>query len=115
MDPVVQIAKVRLEIRPVVPPRHAVHPRRGLRADRPIRRPQAINVNMVQQRGEPRVLVLPCRLAHASQITERTDSGPESGARFAGHVPLGRSPSLHRLRRPTLGVVRQLRRYYRIV
>ena len=35
-----------------------------------------------------------------------------SGTRFAGRVPLGRAPSLHRLRRRARGVVRRLRRYY---
>ena len=44
MNPGVQIPKVRLEVLPVLRPRHAVDPRRGLRADRPIRRPQAIDV-----------------------------------------------------------------------
>ena len=42
--------------------------------------------------------------------TERALSGTESGARFAGRVPLGWSPSLHHLRRPALGIVRQLHR-----
>jgi hypothetical protein len=115
MNPGVQIAKVGLEICPVVSPRHTVDPRRGLRADRPIRRPQPIDIDMVQERGEPCFLVRLCRSAHASQVTGRAGSGPLSGARFAGHVPLGRSPSLHRLRRPTLGVVHRLRRYYGIV
>src|SRR4051812_34175750 len=99
-----QIAKIRFEICPVVRPRHAVHPRRGLRADRPIRRPQAIDIDVVQERGEPHILVLPRRSAHDSQITWRAGSGPESGARFPGRVSLGRSPSLHRLRRPTLAL-----------
>ena len=50
-----------------------------------------------------------------SKPTERALPGTGSGARFAGRVPLGRSASLHRLRRPALGVVRQLLRYYRTV
>ena len=48
--------------------------------------------------------------AHATELTERALPGSGSGARFAGRVPLGWSPSLHRLRRPALGVVRQLHR-----
>src|SRR3954466_11905222 len=112
MNPGVQIAKVRLEISPVVGPRHAVPPRRGLRADRPIRRPQAIDSDVMQKRREPRILILLRRSAHTSQITEHAGSGTASGARFAGRVSLGRSPSLHRLRRPTLGIVHRLRRYY---
>ena len=42
-------------------------------------------------------------------------SGTESGARFAGRVPLGQSPSLHRLRRRLPGLVRRLHRYYETV
>ena len=102
-----KIPKVLLEIHAVVLPRHPVHPRRGLGLKRQIGRPQAIDVDVVQERGEPRFLVRPCHSAHAIQITERALPGTESGARFAGRVSLGWSPSLHRLRRPALGVVRQ--------
>ena len=76
---------------------------------------QALDIDMVQERGEPRILVRCCHSAHTIQPTERALSGTVSGARFAGRVPLGRSASLHRLRRPALGVVRQLPRYYRTV
>ena len=108
----VQIPKVLLEILPVIVPRHAIHPRRGLRANRPIRRPETIDINVMQERGEPHILVLPRHLAHAVQPAWRALPGTESGTRRAGRVSLGRSPSLHHLRRPALGVVRQLRRYY---
>jgi len=69
MNPGMQIPEVVLQILPVVAPRHAIDPRRGIRADRPIRRPQAINVDVMQERGEPRVPVLPRHLAHAIQVT----------------------------------------------
>ena len=98
MDPGVQIPKVRLQALPVILPRHAVHPRRGLGLKRPIRRPQAINVNMVQKRGEPHVPVLLRYSAHAIQRTYRAHSGAVSGACFAGRVPLGQAPFLHHLR-----------------
>ena len=76
----------------VVPPRDAVHPRRGLGLKRPVGRPQAVDVNVVQERGEPRFLV---RLRHSPHTMPahlaRRRSGSVSGARFAGRVPLGRS------------------------
>ena len=115
VNPGMKITKVRLEIHAVVLPRHAVHPRRGLGLKRPVRRPQAIDVDVMQKRREPRILVRPCHSAHAIQITERALPGSGSGARFAGRVPLGRPASLHHLRRPALGVVRQLHRYYQAV
>jgi hypothetical protein len=57
MNPSMQIPKILFKILPVVLPRHAVHPRRGLGLQRPIRRPQAIDVNVAQERREPRFLV----------------------------------------------------------
>ena len=65
----VEIPKVVLEIQPVLTPRHAVHPRSGLRPKREVRRPQALNVDMVQKRGEPHILVLPRQLAHTTKPT----------------------------------------------
>ena len=94
----VQVLEVRFESPARSPPRHAVDPRRGVRANRPVRRPQAIDVDVVQERSEPRVLVLLCDSAHTIQRTWRALSGSASGTRFAGRVPLGQAPSLHRLR-----------------
>ena len=110
VNPSVQVSKVLLELHTVVRPRDPVHPRRGLRPKREVRRSQAVDVNVVQERGEPRFLVRCCHPAHTTKLTERALPGTESGTRFAGRVPLGWSPSLHHLRRPALGVVRQLRR-----
>ena len=89
MNPRVQIPKVLLQIQPVLLPRHAIHPRRGLGLDRPVRRPQAIDVNVVQERREPRFLVRCRHSAHTTKLTGRALPGTESGARFAGRVSLG--------------------------
>jgi hypothetical protein len=115
VNPGVKIPKIVLEIHPVVRPRDTVHPRRGLRRKREVRHPEAVDVDVVQERGEPRFLVCCCHSAHTTKRTERAMPGTGSGTRFGSRVPLGRSASLHRLRRPTLGVVRQLLRYYRTV
>jgi hypothetical protein len=49
----VRIAKVRLEILPVVVPGDLVHRRRGLRVQRPVGRSQAVNGDVVQERTQP--------------------------------------------------------------
>src|ERR1039458_8828081 len=115
MNPGMEILKVDLQLCPVVLPRHAVHPRRGLGLQRPIGRPKAIDVDMVQERGEPRFLVRCCHSAHTTKLTWRALPATVSGARFTGRVPLGRSASIHRFRRPALGVVQRFPRYYRTV
>jgi hypothetical protein len=64
-----EIPKVLFEIQPVVRPRDPVHPRRGLGLQRPICRPQTIDIDGVQERGELRFLVRCCHSAHTTQIT----------------------------------------------
>ena len=89
VNPGMEIPEVVLEIHPVVLPRDPVHPRSGLRPKREVRRPQAIDIDVVQERGEPRFLVRCCHSAHTTKLTERALPDTESGARFAGRVPLG--------------------------
>ena len=69
VHPAEQVFEVRPEILPVGGPRHLIHPRSGLRADRRVGRPQAVEVDVVQQRREPRFLVLSCNSAHTLQRT----------------------------------------------
>src|SRR5438067_1279774 len=115
MNPGMQITKVGLEILPVFLPRDPVHPRRGLGPKRPIRRPQTVDVNVVQERDEPRTPVLPRHSAHSIQRTWHAHSGFGPGACFAGRVPLGQPASLRRLRDRSRSLVRRPRRYYRAV
>jgi hypothetical protein len=89
---------------------HPVHPGCGPRVQSPVGRAQAIQVDVMQERCELRVPSLLCDSAHTIQRTWRALSGPVSGTRFAGRVPLGQPPSLHRLRRHGRGVVRRLHR-----
>src|SRR5215472_5874526 len=67
--PLMQVPQVRFQALPVVLPPHPVHPRRGLRAYLPVGPPQAFNGDMVQKRGEPRVLIPSRYLAHTVQRT----------------------------------------------
>ena len=105
----VQVPEVGLQVLPVGIPRHPVHPRRSLRADRPVGRSEAVLVDMVQQRGEPCILVPSCYFTHTIQPAR---PGTASGTCFAVRVPLGQPPFLHRLRRRTVALVRRLHRYY---
>jgi len=93
-------------------PGHAVHPQRGARTNRPVRRPQTVDIDVMQKRREPCLLVLLRDSAYTIQRTRHALFGSVSGTRFAGRVPLGQPPFLHRLRDRLRGVVRRLRRYY---
>ncbi|HTP29553.1 MAG TPA: hypothetical protein VMK12_28285 [Anaeromyxobacteraceae bacterium] len=63
-----QIPKVGLEIQPVLPPRHTVHPGGRVPADRQVRLPQTVDGDVMQERGEPHLLVPSRHLAHAIQL-----------------------------------------------
>jgi hypothetical protein len=93
LHPLMQIGQTSLPIPPVVPPRHPIHPGRRLRANRPVRRPQSGDRDVVPQRSKPRTLISSCHLTHTTQ-PRRTLPGAVSGMRFAGRVPLGSPPFL---------------------
>src|ERR1700694_2424912 len=107
-----EIPEVALQLLPVFLPRHTVDAGGSARADRPARRLQPLHGHVMQKRGEPHALIPSRHLAHAIQITSHAQPGTASGTCFAGRVPLGWSPSLHRLRPRLPGLVRQLLRYY---
>src|SRR6185437_7486296 len=113
LHPCVQALKVSFQVLPVGCPRHPVYPRCGLRADRPVRPPQAANGDVVQERGEPCLLIPYCHLPHTIQLTWHTWPGTASGACFAARVPLGSLPFLPRLR--SRSPVRRVRRYYEAI
>jgi len=117
LHPSMQLPEVGLQVLPVLGPRHPVHPRRRLTTDRRVGLAETGQVNVVQQRGEPRILVLCRYFPHTLQRIGRPLPGPVSGGSFAGRVPLGRPPSLHHLRSPgrSRSLVRRLHRYYAVV
>jgi recombinase-like zinc beta ribbon protein/recombinase len=112
MYPREQVGEIRFQPLLVGSPRHPVHPRRGLRADRPISLPEPVDIDVMQQRREPRFLVPSRHFTHTLQRTGRAWPGSVSGTRFAGRVPLGWAPFLHRLRLRSHGLVRRFHRYY---
>src|SRR5438034_8292652 len=70
---------------------------------------------MVEQRGEPRPLVLTCCFTHTEQVAQLADPALSPGRGRLPDVLLGRLPSLHALRRRFPTFVRTLRRYYATV
>src|SRR5947209_5817970 len=70
---------------------------------------------MVEQRGEPRPLVLTCCFTHTEQVAQLADPALSPGRGRLPSVLLGRWPSLHALRRRLPTFVRTLRRYYATV
>ena len=95
--------EVLLEILPIL--RHVTPstPGGGLRPKRQVRLPEAIDVDVMQERGEPHILVLPRHRAHTDQPTWARSA--RHRVRSASRWPRfpWRSPFLHRLRRPALG------------
>jgi hypothetical protein len=109
VNPVMQVPEAARQVLPVVLPRHPVHPRRGLRAQVPVGHHQPFQADVVQQRGEPRVLIPSCHFTHAVQAAWHAWPRPVSGACRPVHVPLGQSSFL---RSRTSDLVRRHRRYY---
>jgi hypothetical protein len=67
MDPCVQILEPALKVRLVVLPGQAVHTRRGILLDLEEGLSEQVDADMVEKRGEPFLLPLPCCLPYAFQ------------------------------------------------
>src|SRR5215831_9084563 len=65
VDLSVEVLEIGLEVRLVVLPCHPVHARSGLALEREERRPECVDVEMVEKRGEPLFLPVPCSLPYA--------------------------------------------------
>src|SRR5229473_2411212 len=60
-----QVLKIALKVPLVIPPRHAVHTGCNIRLEFAERLPEQFDVDMVEERGEPFLLPLPCCLPYA--------------------------------------------------
>ncbi len=69
LNPGMQIPEVPLQILPVGLPRLTVDPGGRLRAQRPVRAQETIDIDVMRKRGEPRVPVLRGNLPHTLQRT----------------------------------------------
>src|SRR5215470_14291780 len=93
-----EVLEVALEVRLVVLPSHPVHARSGLALEREERRAECVDVEVVEKRGEPLFLPVPCGLPYAAQRLGHAYPALGPGRALLVHVSLGPCPSLHRLR-----------------
>ena len=112
MDAVVQICEPGLELRLVRAPRHPIHAGGGVSLQRVERLPQAVGIDVVQQRSEPFLLLSSCGSPYAVQRLGHAPPVQRPVRVVLARVPLGPGPSLLRLRPRSPGFVRQTRRYY---
>jgi len=94
----VEVLEVGLEVRLVVLPCHPVHARSGLALEREERRPECVDVEMVEKRGEPLFLPVPCSLPYAAQRLGHAYPALGPVRALLVRVSLSPCPSLHRLR-----------------
>ena len=111
-----EVAEPIFEVDLVLLPGHAVDPGGRFALQRVEAFPEQVDRHMVQQGGEPRTPIPACHLSHTLQGDRRIEPALSPGRGLRHRVPLGRSPSLHRLRRRVVPVfVRRLLRYYATV
>src|SRR6516165_10749914 len=84
----------------------------GLALEREERRPECVDVEMVEKRGEPLFLPVPCSLPCAAQHLGHALPALGSVRALLVHVSLGPCPWLHRLRSRQPSFVRRLHSYY---
>ena len=115
LDPAVQIVELVLKVCRIALPRQPVHAGSRFLLERIEGVPQQFRIDVVEERGEPFLLPLPCslpyafqRLCHASPVLH-----PERA--LPARIPLGLGPWLPRLRSGPLRLVRRLHSYYGLV
>src|SRR5215472_3659415 len=86
------------EVRLVVLPRHPVNTGGGLAFERVERRPERVEIDVVEKRGEPLLLPSPCGLPYAVQRLGHALPGLSPERALLIRVSLGPCPWLHRLR-----------------
>ncbi len=74
MDPFVQVLEPKLKVRLVVFPCHAIYSRGSFALERIERQPERLDVDMVEKRGEPLLLPLPCGVVQKWPVLGNTDN-----------------------------------------
>src|SRR5437899_4093406 len=116
LQPMGEILEVVLESLAVLPPCLSVHPGRGFLLQAEVGHAQRFQVvDVVEQRCEPRFLILTGSLTYPLQRTGRVRPARCPGHVLLLQVPFGQTSTLHPLRRWLPSLVRRLRRYYRSV
>src|SRR5208337_1454463 len=108
VDSAVQIHEANLEVMAVILPRHAINARSRLALERQVGFPELIAIDVVQERGEPFLLLQPCALPYAFQAVGRAVPARCPGRAVLLRVLLGPRPWLHELLRRSPGLVRSL-------
>src|ERR1019366_2686593 len=113
LQPLVQVLEVVSQLLAVVLPRLAVDSRRRLSLQGVVGLPQSFDiVDVVQERGETQLLLLPCYFSYPLKRAGHTDPALRPERVALKRLPLGHHPSLHCLRRWFPSIVRPLLRYY---
>src|SRR6202048_1803180 len=86
------VLKIPPEVRPVVLPCHPVAAGGGFAFERVERRPERVDVDMVEKRGEPLLLPLPCGLPYAGQRLGHALPGLSPVRALLIRVPLSPCP-----------------------
>src|SRR5208282_4998139 len=108
-----EVLEILLKDHAVVPPRLTVYTGCRVPLQLEVRKPQSVDpADVMQQSGEPHILVSFCRLSYLRQLAWRVYPALSPERVLLAQVPLGQTPSLHLLRRRYSGFVRRLPRYY---
>src|SRR6202158_3611568 len=112
MNPGVKIGELALEILAVFLPCHAVDTGRRIPLPPRVGAVKKLDIDMVEERGEPFLPIQPCSCPYTVQSREH--ACPARGPARAGssRVLLCPPPSLHQLRLRLPHPVRRLRSYY---
>jgi hypothetical protein len=94
----VEVLEIPPEVRLVVLPCHPVDTGGGFAFERVEGRPERVDVDMVEKRGEPLLLPLPCSLPYAVQRLGHACPGLRPVRALLIRVPLSPCPWLHHLR-----------------
>lgn len=108
----VEILEIALEVYLVDLPGYPVDPGGSFAFERVECRSERVDVDMVEKRGEPLLLPLPCGLPYAVQRLGHARPGLRPVCALLISVPLGPFPLLRHLRCRWSGFVRRLPSYY---
>jgi len=108
----VEILEIALEVHFVVLPGHPIDSSGSFAFERVECHLERVDVDLVEKRGEPLLLPLPCGLPYAAQRLGHARPGLRPVRALLIRIPLGPCPLLRRLRRRWPGFVWRLPSYY---
>jgi hypothetical protein len=112
MNPGVKIGELALEILAIFLPCHAVDTGRRIPLQPRVGAVKKLDIDMVEERGEPFLPIQPCSCPYTVQSREHTCPARSPARAGSSRVLLGPLPWLRRLRPRSPDAVRQLPSYY---